>query len=345
MTDSYITFKWTLNKITENTITEKIPLHNYESYLSEHGTIAEEIFSACALKSIAQKSNFFAFDPRELFPNPTMDWENKLRKCVNDYFLQENLTKDNFITINFDLLGKIAFGYVYAVCEQAEHGIKNTSETDIVIRAFNDISALTLSPDNNKDTWIKTLDSPNEEIVGLEKFNELIQAIKNSNIKKDYIKTTGTRKCIALYKKWARQEFTVAFSGHYDCESEDLYAFFDVKDQNKRYEDYLKIANAIGAELAGTSKSVSRYAFGGDKNNMAVRYGYIKEVLSRSKRDDDYYSCCERKIFAFLDDNKGVYSGKLFVKYPPCQECTISILHHLILQGKLFSMFVGLPID
>ena len=137
---------------------------------------------------------------------------------------------------------------------------------------------------------------------------------------------------------------TRTYSGNYDCTSPQLYDFFNVKITNRRYADYEKIAKAIGANLAGTSYSVSRYKFNGDNNNDAIRYDLVKNIMHRKRTRYDYYSCCERKIFAFLDENNIAYSGKLFVKYPPCRECTISILHHLILQGKLFSMFVGLPI-
>ena len=75
MNDSYFAFEWILDKERETKIVEKIPVSDYETYLTENGTIAEEVFATCALRSIEQKSNYFAFDARRLF-----DGENDKRE-------------------------------------------------------------------------------------------------------------------------------------------------------------------------------------------------------------------------------------------------------------------------
>ena len=109
--------------------------------------------------------------------------------------------------------------------------------------------------------------------------------------------------------------------------------------------DYEKIAKSIGANLAGTTNFVSRYNFLGGNNENIIRYDQIKDVMCLGKMDKDNWSCCERKIFAFLDKrDKSVYSGKLFVKYSPCKECSLSILYHVVNNEKIFKMQVGLPI-
>lgn len=346
MEDSNFVFEWILSKEAENRIVEKIPIFDYENYLSDNGTIAEEIFSTCALKTVAQNSRFLSFDPFELFSNFSGDSLIVFREIIANYPRQGNLSKDNYIAINFDLLEKLALTYVRDTCQKHPQGVEMTSENSRIMRIFNEIIVEALTPyDVNRKNKVDSPSYNGMENNGLKEFRELIEEIKKSNIKQAYIRDDiEDRKCIALYKKWAGQELTIAFSGHYDCIDDKLYSFFGVlKDGNKRYRDYQKIATAIGANLAGTIYSVSRYKFAGDKNNDAVRYDLVKDIMHRGKFNDDYYSCCERKIFAFLDDNNGVYSGKLFVKYPPCQECSISILHHLTLQGNLFSMFVGLP--
>ena len=346
MEDSNFVFEWILNKETESKIVEKIPIPNYENYLLENGTIAEEIFSTCALRTVAQNSRFLSFDPFELYSNFSSDALMNFREIVANYSRQSNLTKDNYIAINFDLLGKLALAFVGDTCQKHPQGVEMTSENSRVMRIFNEIIVEALTPhDVNRKNKVDSPSHKGTEDNGLKEFRELIEEIKKSNIKQAYIRDDiEDRKCIVLYKKWAGQELTIAFSGHYDCIDDKLYSFFGVlKNRNKRYRDYQKIATAIGANLAGTTYSVSRYKFAVDKNNDAVRYDLVKDIMHRGKFNDDYYSCCERKIFAFLNDHNGVYSGKLFVKYPPCKECYISILHHLTLQGKLFSMFVGLP--
>ena len=347
MNDSYYIFEWILSKEAENRIVEKIPISDHENYLSENGTIAEEIFSTCALKVVAQNSRFLSFDPFELFNNFSGDSLAGFREIIANHSHPSNLSKDNYIAINFDLLEKLALTYVRDTCQKHSQGIEMTSENSRVMRMFNEIIVKALTPnDNNQKNKVDYSSHKSTEDDGLKEFRELIEEIKKSNIKQAYIREdTKERKCIALYKKWAGQELTIAFSGNYDCTPPQLYDFFNVKITNRRYADYEKIARAIGAKLAGTSYSVSRYKFSGSKNNDAVRYDLIKDIMHRGKSNDDYYSCCERKIFAFLDENDGVYSGKMFVKYPPCQECSISILHHLTLQGKLFLMFVGLPMS
>lgn len=87
--------------------------------------------------------------------------------------------------------------------------------------------------------------------------------------------------------------------------------------------------------------SVSRYRF----SNQAERYLSLKEIIDNNlSRDNERHSCCERKIFAYLEDcNEKVYSGKLFVKYPPCEECQPAIFYHILNKGKEFAMKVGLP--
>ena len=345
MNESYFIFEWILNKEAESRIVEKIPISDYENYISENGTIAEEIFLTCALRTVAQNSRFLSFDPFELFSNFSGESQTSFREIVANYSHQDNLSQDNYISINFDLLEKLALTYVRDTCQKHPQGVEMTGENSRVMRIFNEIIVEALTPHDDKR--MKTVDvTPHNDAEdnGLKEFRELIEEIKKSNIKQAYIREdTKERKCIALYKKWAGQELTIAFSGNYDCTPPELYDFFGVKITNRRYADYEKIAKAIGANLAGTSCSVSRYKFGGNKNNDTVRYDLVNNIMHRKRTRDDYYSCCERKIFAFLDDNNGVYSGKLFVKYPPCQECSISILHHLTLQGKLFSMFVGFP--
>ena len=131
MKDSYFVFEWVLDKGKENKIVEKIPVFDFETYLTENGTIAEEILSTCALRSIEQKSNYFAFDARRLFDDPTMDWEMQLRKNVYDYFLHENLSQENYIAINLDILEKIVRAYVYAACEQSARNVIKSSENSV----------------------------------------------------------------------------------------------------------------------------------------------------------------------------------------------------------------------
>ena len=343
MNDTYSVFEWSLDQ--ENKIVEEIPISRYESYLSENGTIVEEILLACMIKSVEQKSDFFAFDTTALLDSFTDDYINELKEGIIARFHNKDLTKENHIAINFDILEDLAFNYVFAVCSNSPQGTRRSRETDKVIEILNEIINIAFTVNNDNEIHLtQTLHHSYTREYGLGKFRELIDEIKKTNIKKSYIKFGRKRKCIALYKKWAGQETTIAFSGYYDCISDDLYNYFGVKNENRRYEDYRKIADAIGAQLAGTSYSVSRYMLTGANTTTVERYDPIEDIMNRCKTDSDYYSCCERKIFAFLDNRDGlVYSGKLFVKYFPCEECAFSILHHITLQGKLFSMFVGLP--
>lgn len=352
MNNCNFVFEWSLNE--KSKILEEIPVSHYESYLLENGTIAEEIFATCALRIMEQRSKFLSFDPFELFNWFADDFFVDFKEIVSNWSRYGTLTKDNYIAINFDLLEKIALTYVYDTCKKHPHGLITTSENSGVIRILNEIIGIALTSFDDKATadsapknMFVTLQQRKLDDYGLQLFRDLIEEIKKSNIRKAYIREdTEERKCIALYKKWAGEEITIAFSGHYDCLSEDLYAFFNIKDKNKRLEDYLKIAKAIGAELAPTSNSVSRYDFGGNNNNTVVQYDSVKEIMCRGKIDSDYYSCCERKIFAYLVNKKDfIYSGKMFVKYPPCRECMLAILYHLTMQGKRFSVLVGLPTE
>ena len=343
MNDEYFLFEWFLSEEPEGKIEEKIPIAEYETFLSEHGTIAEDILSACALKNIEQNSSYLSFNAQMVFDTLSGDFVNALRESVSEYFSHEKLSKNNCITINFDILSKIAYAYVLSTCQNSSDDGDLKEGNDRIGRILNDIIITALTPDaNSGQNGISPSPHRKPEDDGYDQIVQLIEAIRNShNITKDYIKSDDD-KCVALYKKWAGKELTVAFSGHRDCIDDNLYTFFGVlKQGNKKYRDYEKIAKAIGANLAGTTYSVSRYDF----SHPDIRRDPITSIMHRSKTDDDYYSCCERKIFAYLDNRDAfVYSGKLFIKSVPCQECLVSIFHHVTLQGKLFSLFVGLPI-
>lgn len=340
MNDEYFSFEWFLKDEPESKIVEKIPVSEHEAFLTEHGTIAEEIFSTCALWNIEQNSNYLSFDTQMLFNERSGDFLDALRESVSKYFTQGNLSKGNYITINFDILSKIAYAYVSSTCQNPSDDTDSNGEK--IRRMLNDIIITALTPKVNvTQNGVPSPLNGKPDDDGYDQFMQLIEAIRNSsNITKDYIKPNDD-KCVALYKKWAGKELTVAFSGHRDCIDDNLYTFFGVlKQGNKKYRDYEKIAKAIGANLAGTTYSVSRYDF----SHPDIRHDLIKDIMHIGRTTNDYYSCCERKIFAYLDNRDAfVYSGKLFIKSVPCQECLISILHHLTLQGKLFSMSVGLP--
>ena len=337
---SNFVFEWRLAGKKESIISEEIPSNNSIDWLLENGTIAEEVFLACAFRNIESKRDMFAFDTRKLFYDASGDFLFALKDYVDKHLKKQKYSKSNYIAMNFDILEKVAFAYVCQMCESSRSDEKN--ELQNIKLALDDIMMHSL--DFIREKHCNISEHIKDEHNGFELFLRLITAIGCSNIKKDYIKLHGKRKCIALYKKWRGDKLTVAFSGYYDCISTELYDFFDVEDKNRRYADYEKIADAIGAKLAGTTEFVSRYDFIDNKHKDLVRHSCIKHIIGKNKTQDNYYSCCERKIFAFLDNGvESVYGGKLFVKYLPCNECSLAIMHHVILQEKHFSMFVGLP--
>lgn len=339
MSEEYFVFEWFLGD-SENKITENIQKNNYREYLQENGTIAEEILLACAMNNIEQKKNFFAFNPVELFDHFKGSFVSELKAAFNTYLGKDYLTSENYITINFDILEKIVFSYVYYVCERNIQDADRRTSNDKVIEIINEIFSMALS--QSKEDKSNHKYSTNREDFGLFKFRELINAIGESNITNKYISFHKDRKCIALYKKWCGTELTVAFSGNRDCVNQKIADFFNIK--HDMYNDYLKIAKSIGANLAATTYCVSRYDYVGDVKKCLIRHDCVKIAIQNNKKDK-YYSCCERKIFAFLDNrDKYVYSGKLFVKYPPCSECSLAILYHLVHKEKLFMMKIGLPI-
>lgn len=343
MEEEKFIFEWVLDSVHENIIIESIPKNNYQDYLRENGTIAEEISLACMVKNLEQKSSFFAFNPVKLLDDLNGYFLLELKAVLNNYLTKEHLTRENYITINFDVLEKIVFAYVFYICEESSQGEILPTKNDKVIRIINEIFSLSL---NIKEEDSRECFYPyNEKDFGLSKFQELMKAIEKSSIPRKYITFHKDRKCIALYKKWFGKELTVAFSGHHDCIGDDLYKFFVVSEKNRHYADYEKIAKAIGANLAGTSYYISRYRIVDTEDCKVERYDLVKDIMYREKQKDDHYSCCERKIFAYLDNRDSfVYSGKLFVKYSPCRECSLSILYHVVNKEKIFMMKVGLPI-
>lgn len=341
MDDSIFVFEWILNGESNNKIVEEIPVSSYEAYLLENGTIAEEIFSACALKSIERKSRFLSFDLREMMNDFTGEFLLDLREQVGVFFESQKVGKENYIAINFYVLERIAFAYICDICQNNPAGVRKTGENDFVMSILNSIMAKSLHLCDESVQKDKFHGDPDAD--GMQEFMRLIEAIQGSNIKKSYAIYGKEKKCIALYKKVMGKELTVAFSGQYDCMCKMVASFF--KFPQDRYGDYLKIANAIGAHLAGTSCHVSRYKFDEKKQGNIIRYERLQKQLGVGKTvTKNYYSCCERKIFAFLDNRDGgVYGGKLFVKYSPCRDCFASILYHITMHGKQFSMFIGLP--
>ena len=253
--------------------------------------------------------------------------------------MENNLTKENNIYINFDVLEKISLLFVYSECEYTFiHGEKSKHKESIE-NAINDVFQMSTEDG-------KTYYTLNER--GYDKYRALVEKIANSNIKDKqlYMLFKSKKKCIAMYQKTRSKDIVIAFSGHYDTDDVAIQNFFGVKPSNVQLKKYEQIAENINATLATTISGVSRYGLVKGKEKVVVRFEPLHQKLKFLQNPDsvDYYSCCERKIFARLEnDQECVYSGKLFVKYAPCEECTMSILYHIINKGKEFSMVVGLP--
>ena len=334
-----IQFTWRIG--VDKLIKEEFSLQNFKNELIENGSIAEEISLACMAIQKNRNSKLFQFEPINLLDDirdgkEITPFESSLKKFIKDYSdnkfrLKKDVDKSCF---NYHILECIALKFVESECEKALNNDNNNvrcinEDNSSIMRKYNEIFTLSISNRNNNKDY------------GLIKFKKLIEGIKdNDNISNAYIDFSAKkRKCIALYRKKHSQKITIAFSGFQDAKCNAIKKFIGVK--NSFLSEYKEIANAINANLAILTCSVSRYRF----SNQAERYLSLKEIIDNNlSRDNERHSCCERKIFAYLEDyNEKVYSGKLFVKYPPCEECQPAIFYHILNKGQEFSMEVGLP--
>lgn len=335
-----ITFTWKIGEDEKYIIKENFSRDNYIEEIIAYGSIAEEISLTCMAVLHNEGSRLFEFEPIRILEDVGEKNEVPFILSLKDiiwsysdykYKLKKGINKSCF---NFYLLEKIVKIFVLSECKDTSESLYSKSvnineNNNIIIKKINEIFMLSIKKDKvNKD-------------YGLKKFKELIaEIIKNHKIYKETLEKKDKGKCIALYRKRHSQEITIAFSGFLDLECGAIKSLKGVKKNNLSH--YEKIAQVIGAKLAKLDCSVSRYRF---DNRQVERYCSLKEIIE-NKYDisNEKHSCCERKIFTYLEDqDEKVYSGKLFVKYSPCEECKAAIFYHVLDKGKEFSMEIGLP--
>lgn len=336
MEEKKIIFKWRIGKGEEKVVIEEFNLNDYNKELIENGTIAEEISLACMAIQISRNSTLFNFDAIDILKDIEGEYYGtRFFKNLNDFIIKNYNRTNNKICFNFHILEKIIGKFVALECElnKRDPGIID-ERNNHVLKKINEIFVVAINDENLK------IDTKGD--TGLIKFKELINAIKNySPIKNEIIKCKDKGKCIALYKKNRSNEITIAFSGFKDIRCDKIKNYIGVKKSDLL--NYEKIAQSIGAQLANTTCSVSRYKF---KKKQAKRYNLLKEIVHKglNKSKVESHSCCERKIFAYLEDcEETVYGGKLFVKYEPCIQCKAAIFYHILNKGNSFSMSIGLP--
>lgn len=348
--DKKIQFTWKIGE--DKLIDEEFNLQNFKNELIDKGSIAEEISLACMAIQKNRNSKLFQFEPIKLLDDirdgkEITPFESSLKKFIKDYSdnkfrLKKDVDKSCF---NYHILECIALKFVESECEKALNNDNNNvicinEDNSSIMRKYNEIFTLSISNQNNNKDF------------GLIKLKELIREInENKQLSKAYVNFSAKkRKCIALYSNKQTEKITIAFSGYKDYECQKIKNFIedsnnsDRNNKNPTLKNYYEIANAIGASLANLNCTVSRYDI--NYKNQIIRYYSLNELMRKKINKDNglYHSCCERKIFAYLEDcNETVESGKLFVKYAPCRDCWAAILYHILNKGQEFSMEVGLP--
>lgn len=336
-----IIITWYLRKDSKNkehVITEKISIEDFVNYFKEYGTISEEIFQICMIKSIFKKveSDFNIYSLIDLIIKEKSDNTslNNLYAYISKFDIsKENNSKDSQY-LKYDILEKIAYSFVYDYCKKCidtgkyyDSSYKNNS----VYLVLNKIMQIYLD-DNN-------LDNESEKSL----YKQLIEALKENNIlKKEFLDNKKKEKCIAAYATDDGRKI-VAFSGGKDCNCIKLLNSFKNLN-NKFYNDLLKLTDAIHVELATTSCNVSRYRLSTNQKQNVIRFDSINDLKVLGRKKVDYHSCCERKIFAHLEDeNEVVNSGELYINKFPCDECSLAMLYHIIFKGNTVKLEVTKP--
>lgn len=312
-----------------NVIFEEIPLDTFEKYLRENGSVVQDVVQTGLLYQLYKEENSFDFNLLDLIKDD--NYNSKIIVGIKED-LDKYKDSDSYIGVNFHILERVSVGYVYTCC----YRLKNDNnlkpdfyKDDEIYKILNDI-------------WKNSLNQVNtSQDDGLELFKKLIEEIKNEGKGdvRDYYKI-NRRRCVALYKENFSEIPIVAFSGTSDCECEMILSKLTENVNSNFLKNLTTISKKIGAILATTKCNVSRYKI---YSNKIVRYDRVIDFINRGEKKASYVSCCERKIFAEIEDaNETVKSGCLYVKFSPCHECTLAIVYHILNKGNQIKIRVGL---
>ena len=168
-----------------------------------------------------------------------------------------------------------------------------------------------------------------EEPNDYERLLEALKRYASKSFIKKYLEDKG--RCFALFVGDLEKK-AISFSGCLDVLDQDIKKYFSETITDWAPADnFIELAETIakeqGAELVLLTKEVSTYSV--RKKRIVVRDSSLGDVIKKGTLKDcrEFYSCCERKLYTFLDKNR--VNGILFVKYHLCEQCQRGFFYEL----------------
>lgn len=133
-------------------------------------------------------------------------------------------------------------------------------------------------------------------------------------------------KCVALLDMDNGKKL-LAFSGFYDCEGTLATSHIANPLASNMLDGFRKIAQTLNATLVTLNESVADNLFRYEPDSclQIVPHGPLSHELlavPQQKFQKNLYSCCERKILAYIEANSCICcEAFLVVKFSPCLSC------------------------
>lgn len=159
--------------------------------------------------------------------------------------------------------------------------------------------------------------------------------VHNSRLLKEY-KDEHNERCVALLKS-SLYEPLISFSGYFDCNnSSGIYTKLSEATNSKPMHMFTAVCNSLGYTLVQLTDELVKHLYVFEPEDCfdnvykpsTVKISLAEALMGRLggglslEGIKGYFSCCERKILAFLE-MRGINPNtpKMFVKRKPCEKC------------------------
>lgn len=269
------------------------------------------------------------------------EWKN----IVGDSYLEANNVEKNAKLILFDSITYSAFCIYKNICAMLEeiagvtvdHTRKNWSQCTKDILGVEMLGRVTYEAFQYKKDEIQAhIDNY------IEKYNELLLLLQsdfgdgfywmlcdclkkytNSKLIKEYLSRQKNKgRCFATFIEGVTQNKYISFSGLVDAEDPMILKWL-----GKGPEPFVDVAKQIcasmNAKFVPINLQTRRYHIEHSSNavQQSLSLGDMIGLNIYINKDD--YSCCERKIFGYFNDNTP--HGALYVKMKLCEKCDLGL--------------------
>lgn len=174
-----------------------------------------------------------------------------------------------------------------------------------------------------------SMDEYDDLVRIITEYHDIIGDKKLKEFLKEYLDKNGGR-CFALFIDNSDKKY-VSLSGFLDSNDMTINCYTGIKTVGVLYDLVSEICKSFNAVHIYLNKNTSTYKISDSYGRIRKGYsvGDLKNSLNNCKQD---YSCCERKIFGYFNDNTP--SGTLYVKFEMCGRCCMGYLYQIIFSGN-----------